>query len=159
MHHSHPVSRYCGILRAGSILLITATSLLQSCSTIPVDSTLQNGAYDLYSKTVSAYRDHSPGDYADRKTFYTDAYNQIDLLEMRARVDTSAAPHDEEKFSTLQNGFVTPLAKLRIVLQEAEDLDKSGGLARGHALEQLRKDINLCFYAVLHRQTVGAPKS
>lgn len=140
---------------AATVVLVACFS---GCMAPQADTTLQNNAYSLYGETVATYRNTSPGNYSSRKEFYTNAYNQLDLMEMRARIDVEAPFDDREELSNQQESFIKPIRDLRTALKEAEDMDQDGGFVRGTNLESTKKELARCFYAIIYRQTVGSPK-
>jgi hypothetical protein len=130
------------------IVLVTQTG----CAVVADEKTIQSQAYDLYGKSALAFQ---KAGYEERKEFYPEAYAEMDLMELRARVATDAAYDQQSQFNGLQDGFITPIQELRTTLKKIEGIDKRGGLAKAGNKEDQVGSLNQQFYNVIHRQTSG----
>ena len=126
-----------------------------SCSsvqfTVSADSKIQDAAYTLYQQTVDTFRNCDPKAYASRRSFYKSAYDTLDVMLLRARVDTSAARSDT---SVLRN-----VTDLQAEYRALESIDRSGDLGGGDTLERSLSDMADSFYYLLKRQAGSAPQT
>lgn len=145
------------IARFSALCAVVLGAMLQmGCATPSKDASLQSQAYDLYSKTATAYSSHGPESYVERKPYYREAYPAIDSMELRARVGTSAPFDSTRELSTAQASFITPIQDLRTALTSTEKLDRKGTLANPDVRDYQKRALDQIFYSIIHRQTVGA---